>query len=105
MKPGRIGGQDSRSKVHTILPSLRGAKRRSNPELAYPHMDCFAEPVIGRRVVPTRWLAMTAEPALDRSALCHERPAHPPATWRRREAGRRRAAARPFAVRPAGLTR
>jgi hypothetical protein len=23
-------------------------------------MDCFAEPVIGRRVAPTRWLAMTA---------------------------------------------
>ena len=21
-------------------------------------MDCFAEPVIGRRVAPTRWLAM-----------------------------------------------
>ena len=23
-------------------------------------MDCFAEPVIGRRYAPTRWLAMTA---------------------------------------------
>ena len=23
-------------------------------------MDCFAEPVIGRRFTPTRWLAMTA---------------------------------------------
>jgi hypothetical protein len=22
-------------------------------------MDCFVEPVIGRRVAPTRWLAMT----------------------------------------------
>jgi len=22
-------------------------------------MDCFAEPVIGRRFAPTRWLAMT----------------------------------------------
>jgi hypothetical protein len=22
-------------------------------------MDCFAEPVIGRRYAPTRWLAMT----------------------------------------------
>ena len=22
-------------------------------------MDCFAEPVIGRRLAPTRWLAMT----------------------------------------------
>src|SRR5258706_8444299 len=24
-------------------------------------MDCFAEPVIGRRIAPTRWLAMTKE--------------------------------------------
>jgi hypothetical protein len=24
-------------------------------------MDCFAEPVIGPRFAPTRWLAMTAE--------------------------------------------
>jgi hypothetical protein len=24
-------------------------------------MDCFAEPVIGRRFAPTRWLAMTVE--------------------------------------------
>jgi hypothetical protein len=25
-------------------------------------MDCFAEPVIGRRFAPTRWLAMTETP-------------------------------------------
>jgi hypothetical protein len=24
-------------------------------------MDCFAEPVIGRRYAPTRWLAMTVK--------------------------------------------
>jgi hypothetical protein len=24
-------------------------------------MDCFAEPVIGRRFAPTRWLAMTVQ--------------------------------------------
>jgi hypothetical protein len=24
-------------------------------------MDCFAEPVIGRRFAPTRWLAMTVD--------------------------------------------
>src|ERR1700722_3962513 len=29
-------------------PSLRGAKRRSNPFLLCGRMDCFAEPVIGR---------------------------------------------------------
>ena len=28
-----------------------------------PSMDCFAEPVIGRRFAPTRWLAMTGERA------------------------------------------
>jgi hypothetical protein len=27
-------------------------------------MDRFAEPVIGRRFAPTRWLAMTAKQAL-----------------------------------------
>jgi len=26
-------------------------------------MDCFAEPVIGRRFAPTRWLAMTVRVA------------------------------------------
>src|SRR5260221_990930 len=34
-------------------------------------MDCFAEPVIGRRFAPTRWLAMTR---LDRELT----PRHPP---------------------------
>jgi hypothetical protein len=35
-------------------------KRRSNPSVSAPAaMDCFAEPVIGRRFAPTRWLAMT----------------------------------------------
>jgi hypothetical protein len=29
-------------------------------------MDCFAEPVIGRRFAPTRWLAMTEYPDLPR---------------------------------------
>src|SRR5450756_2892278 len=35
--------------------------RRSNPSFSPPSraMDCFAEPVIGRRFAPTRWLAMT----------------------------------------------
>jgi hypothetical protein len=45
-------------------------KRRSNPYFLCCEMDCFrlrslsyggqvAEPVIGRRFAPTRWLAMT----------------------------------------------
>jgi hypothetical protein len=36
-----------------------GAKRRSNPVSLFRSMDCFAEPVIGRRFAPTRWLALT----------------------------------------------
>jgi hypothetical protein len=40
------------------LPSLRGAKRRSNPAF-FLAARCFAEPVIGRRFAPTRWLAVT----------------------------------------------
>ena len=42
------------------LPSLRGAKRRSNPGLTAA-LDCFAEPVIGPATLGrTRWLAMTS---------------------------------------------
>jgi hypothetical protein len=33
-------------------------------------MDCFAEPVVGRRFAPTRWLAMTG---VERSAAGLER--------------------------------
>jgi hypothetical protein len=41
--------------------SLRGAKRRSNPDFA-AGLDCFAEPVIGPATSGrTRWLAMTKE--------------------------------------------
>ena len=43
------------------LSSLRGAKRRSNPVLRRGFLYCFAEPVIGRRFAPTRWLAMTTK--------------------------------------------
>ncbi len=63
---------------------LRGAQVRASPMKAKPPaviarsasdeaihfsvcgtMDCFAEPVIGRRFAPTRWLAMT-EKTIDR---------------------------------------
>ena len=33
-------------------------------------MDCFAEPVIGRRFAPTRWLAMTAACCLKPESNC-----------------------------------
>jgi hypothetical protein len=39
-----------------------GENGRSSPRLGavpFQEMDCFAEPVIGRRFAPTRWLAMT----------------------------------------------
>src|SRR5262249_29796522 len=46
--------------ANSILSSLRGAKRRSNPVcLRGGILDCFAEPVIGPRFARTRWLAMT----------------------------------------------
>src|SRR5882724_7457601 len=43
-----------------LTTSLRGAlaTKQSIPSLCGA-MDCFAEPVIGRRFAPTRWLAMT----------------------------------------------
>jgi hypothetical protein len=37
--------------------------------LAALRLDCVAEPVIGRRFAPTRWLAMTAGPK-DMTSKC-----------------------------------
>src|SRR5260370_26766139 len=54
-------GRWSRLKAGTTRKIIgRGRVRRSNPFSARGEMDCFAEPVIGRRFAPTRWLAMTA---------------------------------------------
>src|SRR6185437_16963961 len=36
--------------LFSLASSLRGAKRRSNPESRAETLDCFAEPVIGPRV-------------------------------------------------------
>src|SRR6185437_13933073 len=45
----------------TPLPvTARSNATKQSIGLAPCQMDCFAEPVIGRRYVPTRWLAMTA---------------------------------------------
>ncbi|KRQ96947.1 hypothetical protein CQ12_12870 [Bradyrhizobium jicamae] len=44
------------------LPPLVIARSVATKQSIVPHderMDCFAEPVIGRRYAPTRWLAMT----------------------------------------------
>jgi hypothetical protein len=40
-------------------------------------MDCFAEPVIGRRFAPTRWLAMTERKGHRvRDTVSHYLPTH-----------------------------
>jgi hypothetical protein len=40
----------------TVIARSEATKQSS---LACGFLDCFAEPVIGRRFAPTRWLAMT----------------------------------------------
>ena len=41
-----------------LVIAQRCAKQSISSSIAF-EMDCFAEPVIGRRYAPTRWLAMT----------------------------------------------
>jgi len=57
----------ARSRRHAVIceeptgPAFGGPDDKLRDEaiqLCGP-MDCFAEPVIGRRFAPTRWLAMT----------------------------------------------
>src|SRR5437773_7554201 len=69
-EPGRTAGVD--------LPSLRGAQRQSNPSSLRGRMYCVAEPVIGRRFAPTRWLAMTMwrAPSASPLPLQPKRPFH-----------------------------
>jgi hypothetical protein len=40
---------------------FRHCEERSDEaiQIFFAAVDCFAEPVIGRRFAPTRWLAMT----------------------------------------------
>src|SRR5882672_10686039 len=54
---GRLKFESKLSQRHCEEPL-----RRCNPSCqpASCKMDCFAEPVIGRRLCATRWLAMTA---------------------------------------------
>jgi hypothetical protein len=53
--------------IGNFTVSLRGAlaTKQSSFAVVAQKLDCFAEPVIGRRFAPTRWLAMTL---IDRSA-------------------------------------
>jgi hypothetical protein len=58
-REAKLGRIPSRER-DVMPPSLRGAKRRSNPDCRRGDIpDCFAEPVIRRRFAPTGWLAMT----------------------------------------------
>jgi hypothetical protein len=41
----------------SVIARSEATKQSSAPCAA---LDCFAEPVIGRRFAPTRWLAMTS---------------------------------------------
>jgi hypothetical protein len=52
---GRIAPRDRESVCIAVIASE--AKQSILPRKE--RMDCFAEPVIGRRFAPTRWLAMT----------------------------------------------
>src|ERR1700688_2328790 len=68
------------------VSSLRGALATKQSILSLRgDMDCFAEPVIGRRFAPTRWLAMTAEYRRPLLRRLRRFPEHP---RRRREAAR-----------------
>src|SRR5712664_4169655 len=58
-----------RSSTGWIAPAFL-AHKQSRP--SFLALDCFAEPVIGRRFAPTRWLAMTdarvlGEPGIGRA--------------------------------------
>src|SRR6266702_5984139 len=44
-----------------ILVIARSEATKQSSFLCCGDMDCFAEPVIGRRSTPTRWLAMTKD--------------------------------------------
>src|SRR5665213_2930545 len=60
-KPRAVLAARMRTCVSTLFPCLNViASAAKQSILSYCRaMDCFAEPVIGRRFAPTRWLAMT----------------------------------------------
>jgi hypothetical protein len=55
-------GRAASASLQEIQPQPRHCEERSDEAIQNRArgMDCFAEPVIGRRFAPTRWLAMTA---------------------------------------------
>jgi putative proteasome-type protease len=68
----RHNPRESRRGIEKVcLPSLRGVQATKQSILSWcGTMDCFAEPVIGRRFAPTRWLAMTAACCLKPESNC-----------------------------------
>src|SRR6266852_8104028 len=44
-----------------VLVIARSEATKQSSFLRCSDMDCFAEPVFGRRFAPTRWLAMTKD--------------------------------------------
>jgi hypothetical protein len=55
---------ETRVPIHAVVRLVVIARSEATKQSIYPScraMDCFAEPVIGRRFAPTRWLAMTVE--------------------------------------------
>jgi hypothetical protein len=60
-------GASRRENAESYLAVIARSEATKQSTLAsYCHMDCFAEPVIGRRFAPTRWLAMTTSKHLAR---------------------------------------
>jgi hypothetical protein len=46
--------------INTVIARSEATKQYSFASTV-AEMDCFAEPVVGRRFAPTRWLAMTGK--------------------------------------------
>jgi hypothetical protein len=51
------------AKARLLCLNVIASAAKQSIEAQERKLDCFAEPVIGRRFAPTRWLAMTDEAA------------------------------------------
>jgi hypothetical protein len=73
-----VDGRIKYRRVSSYASSLRGASAtKQSSLLKCSSLDCFAEPVIGRRFAPTRWLAMTANSSmLPRAHIAEQEPRH-----------------------------
>ena len=55
----QTSGAQRREIVNSCLNAVIASEAKQSILSLCGEMDCFAEPVIGRRFAPTRWLAMT----------------------------------------------